>query len=478
MAKQEIQLLSVDVIFYDDRTTATEYTSTRTLLEHEIVVWRPENLLNHYETTDDYRGDTSLDDSGSAEYRRDLKRRTRDMREFLELGRTLVILLPPPRQFYIATGEKRNDGTRAKPNVKRIVEARQLTETLPLAPTLQAASGEAFEVVGDAAFAAMWRTVGDQFVYEAFCEIEDSEPMLRVPGTERVIAARAEVAGGSVLYLPYLLVDKPDIEEQGDEETDTEYNQRWQLANTELQEENDGALIDAILEYVSGSSGTAKPLPAWVDRVVLPREQRAEEKADQAARRAEAARATAEEARAEVARVRAKKALIALDGNGLEEAVANAFEELGATITAGVPGRADRILEWKGKKAVLEVKGSVKSASERNAAQLEKWVAEHTALVDDDEEAEPPKGILVVNAWREQPLPERDKPTFPDQMLAYSEARGHCLLESAQLLTALVTATNQAKRAAFLDAIFGTAGVLEGWQWSEQLEVVSADSEA
>ena len=51
----------------------------------------------------------------------------------------------------------------------------------------------------------------------------------------------------------------------------------------------------------------------------------------------------------------------------------------------------------------------MKSASERNAAQLEKWVAEHTASVDDDEEVEAPKGILVVNAWREQPLPERDK---------------------------------------------------------------------
>jgi hypothetical protein len=442
------------------------------------VIWRPENLLNHYKKTDDYRGDTCLDDSGSAEYRRDLERRTRDMREFLELGRTLVILLPPPRQFYIATGERRNDGTRAKPNVKRIVEARQLAETLPLTPTLQAASGEAFEVVGDAAFAAMWRAVGDQYVYEAFCEVEGSEPMLRVPGTERMIAARAEVSGGTVLYLPYLLVDEPDIEEQGDEESDAEYSQRWQLANTVLQEEKDGALIDAILEYVKGSSGTAEPLPAWVDRVVLPREQRAKEKADQAARKAETARAKAEEARAEVARVRAKKALIALDGNGLEEAVATAFEELGATITVGVPGRADQILEWKGKKAVLEVKGSVKSASERNAAQLEKWVAEHTASDDNDEEGEPPKGILVVNAWREQPLPERDKPAFPDQMLAYSEARGHCLLESAQLLTALVTATNQAKRAAFLDAIFGTTGVLEGWQWSEQLEVVSADSEA
>jgi hypothetical protein len=475
MAEQESQILSVDFAFYDDRTVNTEYSSTHTLLEHEVVIWRPEYMLNEYGTTESYEGDLCLDDSGSAQYRRDLRRRTRDMREFLELGRTLVILLPRPRQFYIATGEMRNDGTRAKPNVKRIVQARQLSEALPLPSTLHAASGKAFEVVGDAAFAKFWRAVGDQFVYETFCEVEDSEPLLRVPGTERVVAARAEVAGGTVLYLPYLVVDEPDVDEQEDDESDEEYFERWDLANSGLQEENDGALIDALLEYVGGGSATAEPLPAWVDRVILPREQRAKEKADQAARKAEAARAKAEEARSEVSRVRAKKALIALDGTGLEEAVAAAFEELGGTITTGAPGRADRILEWKGKKAVLEVKGSVKSASERNAAQLEKWVAEHTVSADDDE---PPKGVLVVNAWRELPLPERDKAAFPNQMLAYSEARGHCLLEGTQLLTALVTATNQAKRAAFLDAIFKTNGVLEGWQWSEELEVVSADSEA
>jgi hypothetical protein len=293
-----------------------------------------------------------------------------------------------------------------------------------------------------------------------------------------VIAACAEVSGGTVLYLPYLLIEEPDIEEQGDEENDDEYSERWESANRELQEENDEALINAILEYVKGKSGTAEPLPAWVDRIVLPREQRAKEKVERASRRAERARAEAEEARAEVARIRANKALIALDGNGLEEAVGGAFEALGATVTIGLPGRTDRILEWNGKKAVLEVKGSVKSAKEQNAAQLEKWVAEHTALTGDDEDAHPPKGILVVNAWRARPLPDRDQAAFPDQMLAYSEARGHCLVESAQLLTALVTATNKEKRAAFLDALFSTVGVLDGWQWSEQLEIVSADSEA
>jgi hypothetical protein len=478
MTARQAQILSVDFAFYDDRTTNTNYSSTRTLLEHEIAIWRPEYLLNEYGTTGNYEGDICLDNNGSAQYKRDLKRRTRDIREFLELGRTLVVLLPPPLQFYIATGERRNDGTRAKPNVKRIVEARQLSETLPHPSILQAASGEAFEIVGDAAFAKFWRGVGDQFVYESFCEVENAEPLLRVPGTKRVVAARAEVASGTVLYLPHLLVDEPEVAEQGEDESDDEYLERWELANADLQEENDGALIDALLEYVGGSSATLEPLPSWVDRIVLPREQRVKEKAEQAARKAEAARAEAEEARAEVARVRAKKALVALDGNGLEEAVAAAFEELGAAITAGAPGRADRILNWKGKKAVIEVKGSVKSASERNAAQLEKWVAEHTAAGDDEEDADPPKGILVVNAWREVPLPERDSPAFPDQMLAYSEARGHCLLESAQLLTALVTATNQTKRAAFLDAVFATNGVLEGWQWSEELEVVSADSEA
>ena len=34
---------------------------------------------------------------------------------------------------------------------------------------------------------------------------------------------------------------------------------------------------------------------------------------------------------------------------------------------------------------------------------------------------------LTVLGWRDTPIDQRTKPVFPDQMLKYSKARGHCL---------------------------------------------------
>jgi hypothetical protein len=45
-----------------------------------------------------------------------------------------------------------------------------------------------------------------------------------------------------------------------------------------------------------------------------------------------------------------------------------------------------------------------------------------------------PKGILVINAWRNLSPPDRIEKAFPDQMLPYSIRSQHCLITGAQML--------------------------------------------
>jgi len=61
------------------------------------------------------------------------------------------------------------------------------------------------------------------------------------------------------------------------------------------------------------------------------------------------------------------------------------------------------ILDYKGKIAVVEVKGLGKSAAENNAAQLEKWVSEYYLT-----KGIKPKGILIVNAYKDVPFKEQE----------------------------------------------------------------------
>ena len=77
-------------------------------------------------------------------------------------------------------------------------------------------------------------------------------------------------------------------------------------------------------------------------------------------------------------------------------------------------GRSDKIAKYGEVAIVAEIKGVTKSAAEKHAAQLEKWVAQYF-----EENEVSPKGMLIVNGFCDMPLNERLEDVFPQQMLKY-----------------------------------------------------------
>jgi hypothetical protein len=121
-------------------------------------------------------------------------------------------------------------------------------------------------------------------------------------------------------------------------------------------------------------------------------------------------------------------------GTDLENAVKLVFIELGFKILPSEHNRDDLIMEYNGEIIIAEIKGQNKSAAEKNAAQLEKWVSTYLSSHDGGKA----KGLLIVNTYREQTLLDRTLVSFPDQMLGYSIARNHCLITTLQLGTLLL----------------------------------------
>ena len=136
------------------------------------------------------------------------------------------------------------------------------------------------------------------------------------------------------------------------------------------------------------------------------------------------------------------------------------LSELGVEATTGAPGRDDLILKFEGRVAVAEVKGVTKSAQEKHAAQLEKWVSEYFT-----EHGVHPKGILIVNPYCNLPLDKRTEQAFPNQMLKYSTNREHCLLTTVQLLGILLTTWDRPEiRPEIVRSIFDNVGVFDGYE--------------
>jgi len=116
---------------------------------------------------------------------------------------------------------------------------------------------------------------------------------------------------------------------------------------------------------------------------------------------------------------------------------------------------------------IVEVKGVTKSAGEKNAAQLEKWLS--TYLADNEIKA---KGILLVNAFRELPLDNRTQDAFPSQMIPYSTQRNQCLVTTLQLSSLLLYCRqNPQEKDNVIQDLIGTVGVYEKFNnWQQYID--------
>ena len=145
---------------------------------------------------------------------------------------------------------------------------------------------------------------------------------------------------------------------------------------------------------------------------------------------------------------------------------------MGVNVTEGEANRTDRLATYGDTRIVVEVKGSTKSAAERDAAQLEKWVSEYHV-----EHGVQPKGILVVNAWSNQKLPDRREPAFPPQMVPFAESRGHALVSGIQLLGAwLDVEADPDKHEEIVESLLACVGPWKRYtDWHEFLSTQQAE---
>jgi hypothetical protein len=455
------EIITLDTFLRDARVLNSSYSSGRTVLQHEIVIWDPERILGRYATGSNYNNAASLTDHASAAFVLDLQRRSEEFKDFLALGRLLVVFTPAPFHWYYGTGEKRNDGTAAKPRMIRIVGQVDVNEVLPISVDLVRGQGEECKLVAGSPFSSFWRAAGEQFYFHSYFGKPVGQTLLVMAGTDRPVSALVEAHGGIVLMLPQLGEYEPDVDEIGVEEDDDEFDDKYEAARREIQSRYHGRFIDALValhaELVRGSDDA---LPPWSEDYLLPGEPEAVAATIVAQQRLAEAQQALEEAQAELVGLQRQKLMVTGTGKSLEARVHEALTTLGCVVEEGEPGRTDRIVRWGDRVAVVEVKGLTKSAKESDAAQLEKWVS---AYIEEHEIR--PKAILAVGAWREVPLAERKHPAFPNQMLKYAVGREHCLVDTAQILSAVMTCRTKRAKEGFLKVLFETIGVLEGYDW-------------
>jgi len=303
-------------------------------------------------------------------------------------------------------------------------------------------------------------------------------PLLHVSGTSKIVAGMLRLkSGGLLILLPHVYFDDPDVGgdelDEGEGAEGEDGGGASSDAESPLEKQVGRVLLDWIETLTASPEAEA---PGWIDGYRFESEVERSVRLERLDVQIAELSMAADELRVEQAQDARWKTLLYGSGAALERQVAAALVELGFEVEDVEPGRTDLRATRGDASAVVEVKGVGKSAAERHAAQLEKWVAEEMAAGRGQA-----KGILVVSGWRATPLGERSEPTFPAQMIPYSEQRGHCLVTGLQLLLmarACMKDPGAADRIA--EMLINTNGTIEGWDRLEDVfreqpaEVVSS----
>lgn len=365
-------------------------------------------------------GQGQLDYAQVREINSTIIRRRREFGELERFGRTLITI--PARGT--VTG---------KDSSGELTEV-DLHKALPYPLTLLTATGKEIEPAGNLG-KSFWADQDGLWAYRGFLEKYPGIPLLRVRGTDRVVACLDGVGpGGFRIIFPEPNYARPKSDP-----------------------------VAALLSWLNSlQNSSPDETPTWLADYVFPESDLVNAKLRQLEEEMADLLTSIDLLKGEKAADDRWRKLLTSHGIPLEILVREALENLGFEIDETIDGRADLRMTYRGEGAVFEVKGISKSAAEKHSAQLEKWAA---AEVEAGNQRKP---ILVINSWRLIPPTERSQESFPHQMQSYAIARNHCLVTTTQLLVMLRTVLRDpAEQDRAARALLDTTGVVSGWELDE-----------
>ena len=272
--------------------------------------------------------------------------------------------------------------------------------------------GEKYDIVCKPPYSSFFQRTRGLFYYDAYFTAPKKSTLLTLPKSDNAISAVFEYEKGKIVVLP-----RPYVGENYKTEA------AWKKYGKKY--------LDALFElnHALMACEDSYSLPLWADGIKILDEEDQEKKLEQDLTKLESVKAEIAKREALINQIRRKKILLAASGTTLEEVVKETLQEIGFTLHEAEVGRSDIIASYDGVDVVAEIKGVSKSAAEKHAAQLEKWVAQFI-----EEKGRSPKALLIVNGYCDTPLSERTEEVFPDQMLKYCKSREHALITTTQLL--------------------------------------------
>lgn len=393
------KILSVGYQLATEKVEYSTFSEKVSLLDWDIILFQPDisGFFNSY-SVDYYQGKRSLNDNASFRLKEACEHWRRELSEAVSNGKTVIVHLSPPEEFFVGTGSKSVSGTGRNQKVTRHVEAYTSYQSLPALPRWTIARGAEMVIAQSyrGILAPYWERFKDVSDYEVVFEAGTKGGCISTRRGEKPVGLmlQSKSSDGTLLMLP----DIDFAPENFFEERDDEYFFNEEARRFAAQYLSEVVNLDSTLR--SESERTPQPDWALAEEYKLAEEVRlleellkVEAELEEAQRKKEAVASNLDEASQ-------LRGLLFESGKPLEAAILKALRILGFKAENHDDGTSefDAIFESEEGRLLGEAEG--KDSKPIAISKLRQLSVNIHEDLEREEVAAPAKGILFGNAFR------------------------------------------------------------------------------
>ena len=404
----EKKILTIGLELASTDTHHESFRSNISLLDWDIILFKPEidSFVSKYDQS--FQGKPALDDSQSFHLKECCEHWRSEIKQAVEIGKTVLVFLSSLYEVHVATGERSYSGTGRNRQTTRIVEPYNNYKAIPasLAPVPAAGSSMKLSPKGAEALIPYWSEFESASTYQVILTNSDVPACVLTRTGDKTVGAiyRSQSSLGTLLLLPDIDF-YPDnfIKEKGTEQT-------WTPAATKF-----GArMVTSVVALDKALRATSEvtPEPAWVTepRFTLGPEAHLRVQLLDAEKQVEHAQKQKEKVVEVLSAAGTYRRLLYEKGKPLEGVIIDALRLLGfkAVPFKESDSEFDVVFESNEGRLIGEAEG--KDNKPVNVDKLRQLAMNVHEDLQREEVSAPAKPVLFGNGFRLQPLEARSDP--------------------------------------------------------------------
>lgn len=401
------KILTIGLSLADDETEFCDFDSDISLLDWDIILFKPDISDYIYKRESTFEGRPCLSDDQSFKLKSQSEHWRKEIKAAIEHGKLVLVFLSDLTPISIATGEKRYSGTGKNQRTTRIVTNYDNYQSIPLALKPRASKGKEikpseknFECIS-----SYWQEFSKVSSYKTIIE-GDLTPCLLTRHGDKIVGAinRSKNSNGALLCLPDIeFYPESFIVGGEDEENEGEWTAEAQQFASRM--------IKSIISIEKSlrSSAELTPEPDWArdPKYKLTQENVASQKLLKIETELETIQAKKDALIDEVKDLGRLRNLLFEKGKPLEFAILDALKIIGFKVSQFDNGESefDAVFESKEGRLIGEVEG--KDNKPINIDKLRQLAMNIHEDLERDEVNNPAKPVLFGNPYRLQPINSR-----------------------------------------------------------------------